>query len=62
MRSLGAGASAYSRKDVLDRHLYTIIETVNMGAVWLDPLVGAVVINESVEHYERKNIKMSLTN
>lgn len=55
MRSLGAGASAYVRKDIIDKHVCAIIETVNMGAVWLDPLIGQTVLKESVEHFEKKD-------
>jgi two-component system NarL family response regulator len=54
MRSLGAGASAYVRKDILEKHICAVIETVNMGAVWLDPLIGSTVLKKSIEHYRNE--------
>ena len=44
MLTLSIGASAYVRKDILGKYLVMIIETVNKGAVWMDPLIGNQVL------------------
>lgn len=44
MLTLSVGANAYTRKDVLTKYLVMIIETVNKGAVWVDPSIGNMVL------------------
>lgn len=43
--ALGAGAQAYVLKDVKPDRLVHIIETVQDGAVWLDPAIASMVLN-----------------
>ena len=43
--ALGAGAHAYVLKDVKPQRLVHIIETVQDGAVWLDPAIAAMVLH-----------------
>ncbi|WP_303673174.1 response regulator [Vampirovibrio chlorellavorus] len=42
--ALGAGANAYVLKDVKPERLVHIIETVQDGAVWLDPAIASLVL------------------
>jgi DNA-binding NarL/FixJ family response regulator len=42
--ALGAGAQAYVLKDVKPQRLLHVIETVQDGAVWLDPAIAAMVL------------------
>jgi DNA-binding NarL/FixJ family response regulator len=42
--ALGAGAQAYVLKDVKPERLVHIIETVQDGAVWLDPAIASMVL------------------
>lgn len=43
--ALGAGAQAYVLKDVKPQRLVHVIETVQDGAVWLDPAIAAMVLH-----------------
>jgi DNA-binding NarL/FixJ family response regulator len=43
--ALGAGAQAYVLKDVKPQRLVHVIETVQDGAVWLDPAIAALVLH-----------------
>jgi DNA-binding NarL/FixJ family response regulator len=42
--ALGAGAQAYVLKDVKPERLVHVIETVQDGAVWLDPAIASMVL------------------
>jgi DNA-binding NarL/FixJ family response regulator len=42
--ALGAGAQAYVLKDVKPDRLVHVIETVQDGAVWLDPAIASMVL------------------
>jgi len=42
--ALGAGAQAYVLKDVKPERLVHVIETVQDGAVWLDPAIATMVL------------------
>ena len=53
MESLAAGANAYVNKDINVKYLKMIIETVNKGAVWVSPLIGKIVLAESVKCYKK---------
>lgn len=44
--SLAAGANAYAIKDIKTEHLITVIQTVNQGALWLDPAVSEVIMQK----------------
>ncbi|HBH18171.1 MAG TPA: DNA-binding response regulator [Cyanobacteria bacterium UBA9579] len=43
MQSLAAGANAYAMKDIKTEYLILVIESVNEGAIWLDPTVAKIV-------------------
>lgn len=43
MQSLAAGANAYAMKDIKTEYLIMVIESVNEGAIWLDPVVAKIV-------------------
>lgn len=43
--ALGAGAHAYVLKDIKPQRLLQVIETVQDGAVWLDPAIASLVLN-----------------
>ncbi|EKE04631.1 MAG: two-component response regulator [uncultured bacterium] len=53
MESLDAGANAYVNKDIDVKYLKMIIETVNKGAIWVSPLIGKIVLSESVKCYKK---------
>lgn len=42
--ALGAGAQAYVLKDVKSERLVHVLETVQDGAVWLDPAIASMVL------------------
>jgi DNA-binding NarL/FixJ family response regulator len=56
--ALGAGAQAYVLKDVKPERLVHVIETVQDGAVWLDPAIASMVLtlvnNPSALSYQKK--------
>jgi len=43
MQALAAGANAYAMKDIKTEYLIMVIESVNEGAIWLDPTVAKIV-------------------
>lgn len=43
MQALAAGANAYAMKDIKTEYLILVIESVNEGAIWLDPTVARIV-------------------
>jgi DNA-binding NarL/FixJ family response regulator len=43
MQSLAAGANAYAMKDIKTEYLIMVIESVNEGAIWLDPKVAKII-------------------
>ena len=43
MQSLAAGANAYAMKDIKTEYLIMVIESVNEGAIWLDPAIAKIV-------------------
>lgn len=53
VESLAAGATAYVNKDIEMKHLKTIIETVNKGAIWVSPLIGRKVLSEAIKCYKK---------
>lgn len=44
MQSLTAGASAYCMKDIKTEYLIMVIQSVNEGAIWLDPAIAKIVM------------------
>lgn len=46
MASLGAGADAYCMKDIRVDRLIQVMESVLDGALWLDPLIAKLVLNQ----------------
>jgi DNA-binding NarL/FixJ family response regulator len=53
MESLAAGAAAYVNKDINMKYFKMIIETVNKGALWIDPLIGKTVLSECIKYYKK---------
>ena len=51
MASLEAGATAYVNKDITMPYLKMIIDTVGRGAVWISPLIGKEVLENSIKGY-----------
>lgn len=47
MQALAAGANAYAMKDIKTDYLIMVIQSVNEGAVWLDPAISKVVMEKN---------------
>ena len=47
MQSLAAGASAYAMKDIKTDYLIMVIQSVNEGAIWLDPAIAKMVMEKN---------------
>jgi len=47
MQALTAGATAYAMKDIKTEYLIMVIQSVNDGAVWLDPAIAKIVMEKN---------------
>jgi len=47
IQALSAGASAYCMKDIKTDYLIMVIQSVNEGAIWLDPAIAKVVMEKN---------------
>ncbi|MCK7504625.1 MAG: response regulator transcription factor [Desulfobacterales bacterium] len=57
IQSLQAGANAYAMKDIKTEYLIMVIESVNDGAIWLDPTV-AKIVREKYPHFTGRQWKI----
>ncbi|MFA6988588.1 MAG: response regulator transcription factor [Candidatus Gastranaerophilaceae bacterium] len=53
IESLEAGASAYVNKEIDMQQFKMIIQTINNGAVWLDPVIGYKIFPEIIKSLYR---------
>ena len=47
-QSLAAGASAYAMKDIKTDYLIMVIQSVNEGAIWLDPAISKLIMQKNL--------------
>lgn len=53
-QALDAGANAYAMKDIKTEYLIMVIQSVNEGAVWLDPTIAPLVKAKQGQAYAGK--------
>jgi DNA-binding NarL/FixJ family response regulator len=54
MQALSAGASAYAMKDIKTEYLIMVIQSVNEGAIWLDPTISKLVMEKNLSVLQGK--------
>lgn len=53
-QALEAGANAYAMKDIKTEYLIMVIQSVNEGAIWIDPAIAPLVKSRQGQAYSGK--------
>jgi len=54
MQALAAGANAYAMKDIKTEYLIMVIQSVNEGAIWLDPSIAKKIMEKNPYFFQNR--------